>query len=119
MKKHTPEDKIRQRKWNEGIIELLKINRSNLAKIHKAVNVFYAADKDTVTELERRLISYGYRILKVEEEYLNDLPTYWSLEAQLDIIPELARLNNMTDICSDIAIALSCDYDGWFTETVD
>ncbi|MBW1744659.1 MAG: ribonuclease E inhibitor RraB [Deltaproteobacteria bacterium] len=101
---------------NPKSLDLLQDRGCKIGEERDILNVFYAADSSACNGLTDGLLGKGFRDVSStwEAEGRNGLP--FSLTATLSIRLDLKTLNNMTDVCSEVADRWQVVYDGWYTE---
>ena len=120
MEKSEGENKEKQRRWNPETLKLLEEKGADLNKLHKIINVFNLFDEEGIQTLSRLLEETEFRVVDVIKMDKSDKSTYWSLDAEVELIPDLERINQMTDSCIDLAASVNAaDYDGWYTQPED
>jgi len=111
------ENKEKQRRWNPETLKLLRKNGADLEKQHKIINVFNLFDQKTIEALSILLENVNFKVIDVLQMENSSGSSYWSLEAEVELVPELERMNHMTDTCVDMAAKVTgADYDGWYTQ---
>ena len=114
----TIEDKEKQRfrEWNPQTLSVLRKKGIDLSKRRSVVNVFFVFEENEVKPFERVLSKRNMRCKDVLETIGENQTTYWSIHAELVMIPKILSVHEMTDMCVDLANECNSEYDGWFTE---
>jgi hypothetical protein len=110
--------KEKHRTWNIGTRRLLAESNSNLTAEHSVVVVFYVANERDARLLTDQLTQRGFEITK-DVPLAHEDPENWSIEATIDVVPDLGNLNAITDSCVDIEAETGANFDGWYTQPVD
>lgn len=118
MADNIHDSKKKQRLWNPETLELLRKKGSNMSLVHSITNVFYTNNEEKISILDNLLKVNNFTLIKIADEINEAGELYWSVEANIDFVPDLDRLNEMTDLCIELAFQVGCEYDGWFTETI-
>ena len=120
MERIRSESREEQRRWNSETLKLLKEKGADLNKAHKIINVFNLFEDEAVQTLSRVLEKADFKVVEVMQMNESDKHSYWSLDAVVELIPELERINQMTDLCVDLATKVNnANYDGWYTQPED
>jgi hypothetical protein len=79
-------------------------------------NAFYANNETIADSLATCLTGHGFRAIEqtIASSEADSGKLY--VEANIDVVLGLSTLNEMTDLCVDIAEHCHAEYDGWFTE---
>ena len=116
MYEHRENSKRLQREMNPKTLQLLENKGCDLGNTRLIMNVFYAKSKEEIEKLKELLKTYDFR-------FSNDMlspsaknPFEWCLKAEIILSPSLENINNMTDMCVDLADEVDAEYDGWYTE---
>ena len=118
MSETTEGERERQRAMNPVTLERLRVNGSDLARLHPVVNVFHAFGEPSLDRLDRALESSGFVLQERGERLEYEGTPYWKVEARIDLVPTLEAIHAMTDRCVDIATRHDAEYDGWYTEVI-
>lgn len=109
-------DRHQHRQGNVRIRELLTEQDCDLTQERSITNVFYAAEKSSLTAVRDELIRKGLSPAEGEPARAANETDEWCLEVLIDLVPSVETLDRMTDICVDAASVNSAEYDGWYTE---
>jgi hypothetical protein len=82
----------------------------------RITNAFYAENELMADSLEISLIGYGFRTIERTLSCSSKNLGKFYIEANINIVLTLSSLDDMTDLCVDIAQHCGAEYDGWFTE---
>ena len=118
MSETTDGERERQRAMNPVTLERLRVNGSDLARVHQLINVFHAFAEPSLDTLDRALESSGFALEERGERLEYEGAPYWKVEARVDLVPTLEAIHAMTDRCVEIAMRHDAEYDGWYTEVI-
>jgi regulator of RNase E activity RraB len=109
--------KKQQREFNPHTLLALLEEGSDLSKTHKINNVFYVFSSDKISEISIKLKLKGFNNIEVMENKEAE-NIYWSIHAAYSLIPNIRAIDELTDLCCEIADLFDSDYDGWYTQLV-